>query len=110
MVQVENEIGYLGIGGRDRSKEANKLFQGPVPAQHLGPHALTGSARPNVFDTAAVLWLLSLWRKERVGIVTWSALCETVEFTDPPFSRVGGKQEVGRIGKSRLMQNRLSTQ
>src|SRR3984885_5382151 len=33
MVQVENEIGYLGIGGRDRSKEANKLFQGPVPAQ-----------------------------------------------------------------------------
>jgi beta-galactosidase GanA len=33
MVQVENEIGYLGIGGRDRSKEANRLFQGPVPVQ-----------------------------------------------------------------------------
>jgi hypothetical protein len=33
MIQVENEIGYLGTGGRDRSKEANKLFQGPVPAQ-----------------------------------------------------------------------------
>jgi beta-galactosidase GanA len=33
MVQVENELGYLGIGGRDRSKEANKLFQSPVPAQ-----------------------------------------------------------------------------
>jgi beta-galactosidase GanA len=33
MVQVENEIGILGIGGRDRSEEANRLFQGPVPAQ-----------------------------------------------------------------------------
>ena len=44
MVQVENEIGYLGIGGRDRSKEANKFLQSPVPAQ-LGLHALTGSAR-----------------------------------------------------------------
>jgi hypothetical protein len=33
MVQVENEIGYLGIGGRDRSESANQLFNGPVPAQ-----------------------------------------------------------------------------
>jgi beta-galactosidase GanA len=33
MVQVENEIGYLGIGGRDRSEESNRLFDGPVPAQ-----------------------------------------------------------------------------
>ncbi len=31
MVQVENEIGYLGLGGRDRSEEANLLFNGPVP-------------------------------------------------------------------------------
>ncbi len=30
MVQVENEIGYLGRG-RDRSDAANKLFQGSVP-------------------------------------------------------------------------------
>ena len=29
MVQVENEVGYLGPG-RDRSPEANKLFRGPV--------------------------------------------------------------------------------
>lgn len=32
MVQVENEIGYLGIGGRDRSQRANRLFDGAVPA------------------------------------------------------------------------------
>jgi len=30
MVQVENEVGYLGPG-RDRSPEASKLFLGPVP-------------------------------------------------------------------------------
>lgn len=33
MVQVENEIGTLGIGGRDRSARANQLFAGAVPAQ-----------------------------------------------------------------------------
>jgi hypothetical protein len=32
MVQVENEIGYLGIGARDRSEESNRLFDGAVPA------------------------------------------------------------------------------
>lgn len=31
MVQVENEVGYLGQGGRDRSPEANRLFHGRVP-------------------------------------------------------------------------------
>jgi hypothetical protein len=30
MVQVENEVGYLGRG-RDRSQEANRMFRGPVP-------------------------------------------------------------------------------
>jgi hypothetical protein len=35
MVQVENEVGYLGVGGRDRSPEANRLFAGPVPRQLL---------------------------------------------------------------------------
>lgn len=34
MVQVENEVGYLGLG-RDRSSEANHLFDGPVPAELL---------------------------------------------------------------------------
>lgn len=31
MVQVENEVGYLGVGGRDRSAEANRVFNAPVP-------------------------------------------------------------------------------
>lgn len=31
MVQVENEIGYLGVGGRDRSEAANRLFAEAVP-------------------------------------------------------------------------------
>lgn len=31
MVQVENEVGYVGLGGRDRSATADRLFAGPVP-------------------------------------------------------------------------------
>ena len=34
MVQVENEVGYLGRG-RDRSPAANRLFRSPVPAELL---------------------------------------------------------------------------
>jgi beta-galactosidase GanA len=43
MVQVENEVGYLGVGGRDRSDAANRLFQGQVPGDlrnYLEKHAL----------------------------------------------------------------------
>jgi Domain of unknown function (DUF5597)/Beta-galactosidase len=43
MVQVENELGYLGVGGRDRSEAANRLFQGQVPGNlkyYLKTHAL----------------------------------------------------------------------
>ncbi|MFP5235577.1 MAG: DUF5597 domain-containing protein [Acidobacteriota bacterium] len=35
MIQVENEIGVLGLGGRDRSNAANRLFAQPVPAPLL---------------------------------------------------------------------------
>lgn len=35
MAQVENEVGYVGLGGRDRSPAANHLFAGPVPPQLL---------------------------------------------------------------------------
>jgi hypothetical protein len=41
MIQVENEVGYLGLGGRDRSTHANQLFNAPVPApllDHLRSH------------------------------------------------------------------------
>ena len=37
MVQVENEVGYLGYG-RDRSRAANEIFRQPVPAKLI--HAL----------------------------------------------------------------------
>jgi beta-galactosidase GanA len=43
MVQVENEIGVLGIGGRDRSEAANRLFDAPVPAALS--HALDADRR-----------------------------------------------------------------
>lgn len=35
MIQVENEVGYLALGGRDRSPQANQLFSAPVPAALL---------------------------------------------------------------------------
>lgn len=31
MIQVENEIGYVGLGGRDRSEAASRLFDAAVP-------------------------------------------------------------------------------
>jgi hypothetical protein len=34
MVQVENEVGYLGRG-RDRSEAANQLFRSPAPAEFI---------------------------------------------------------------------------
>jgi beta-galactosidase GanA len=40
MVQVENEVGYLGPG-RDRSPEANRLFNGAVPPALI--HALANN-------------------------------------------------------------------
>jgi hypothetical protein len=42
IVQVENEVGFLGVGGRDRSEAANRLFDGPVPSElstYLEAHA-----------------------------------------------------------------------
>ena len=35
MAQVENEVGFVGVGGRDRSAAANRLFAGQVPPQLL---------------------------------------------------------------------------
>lgn len=61
MVQVENEIGYLGLGGRDRSAQANRLFNGPVPQRLLEamqkpsaplPHRLADDLKPNGHDWA----------------------------------------------------------
>ena len=45
MVQVENEMGYLGQG-RDRSKAANQLFAGPAPAELKSELERRGLRRP----------------------------------------------------------------
>jgi len=60
MVQVENEVGYLGVGGRDRSARANELFQQPVPpalVRDLSSHReqLPGELREH-FQPSARSW------------------------------------------------------
>ncbi|MHB8814246.1 MAG: GH35 family beta-galactosidase [Steroidobacteraceae bacterium] len=61
MAQVENEVGYLGLGGRDRSAEANRLFAGAVPPPLFEalekpgarlPRRLAHDFRPNGHDWA----------------------------------------------------------
>ena len=61
MAQVENEVGYLGLGGRDRSVEANRLFAAAVPPRLLQalekpgvrlPRGLADAFRPNGRDWA----------------------------------------------------------
>ena len=63
MVQVENEVGYVGLGGRDRSAEADRLFAGPVPEPLLAalqhpaarlPRRLADDFRPAGRDWARV--------------------------------------------------------
>ncbi|HEX5461202.1 MAG TPA: DUF5597 domain-containing protein [Steroidobacteraceae bacterium] len=46
MIQVENEVGYVGTGGRDRSPQANRLFDEPVPPQLLQALAQPGTRLP----------------------------------------------------------------
>jgi beta-galactosidase GanA len=68
IIQVENEIGFLGRGGRDRSDDANRMFESPVPAAlmkklagantRLAPELAqhfnaTGRNWPEVFGDAA---------------------------------------------------------
>ena len=59
MVQVENEVGYLGWG-RDRSAMANHMFEGPVPQQLMtelqkGRDALSPELRTH-FNPAGKTW------------------------------------------------------
>lgn len=58
MVQVENEVGYLGWG-RDRSQEANALFQGPVPDKLMARLAAKAQLSPELaahFDRHGRTW------------------------------------------------------
>ena len=59
MVQVENEVGYLGRG-RDRSAVANRLFDGPAPARLVqqlqeNREALSPELRAN-FNAVGKTW------------------------------------------------------
>jgi hypothetical protein len=59
MVQVENEVGYLGRG-RDRSAEANRRFEEPVPAELVAKlqkerDSLSPELRSH-FDPAGKTW------------------------------------------------------
>jgi beta-galactosidase GanA len=60
MVQVENEIGFLGIGGRDRSAAANRLFEAAAPpevASYLDGHrAQLPEELAEQFNPAAHTW------------------------------------------------------
>jgi beta-galactosidase GanA len=83
MVQVENEIGFLGVGGRDRSDAANRLFEAPVPAElasdlaahrdHLSPELAAqfrsdGRTWPQMFgkyaDEAFMAWEYGLFANQ----------------------------------------------
>jgi hypothetical protein len=46
MVQVDNEVGYLGLRGRDRSARADRLFDRPVPPRLLRALAAPGRRLP----------------------------------------------------------------
>jgi hypothetical protein len=67
MVQVENEVGYLGIGGRDRSPEANRLFAGHVP------HQLIVSLRspPAGFDPGGGDWARVFGDRADEAFMAW---------------------------------------
>lgn len=55
MVQVENEIGFLGLGGRDRSDAANQLFQQPIPAE-LSSYLAAHPAAHDQFNARGKSW------------------------------------------------------
>ncbi|HEX4268774.1 MAG TPA: DUF5597 domain-containing protein [Steroidobacteraceae bacterium] len=46
LVQVENEVGYVGLGGRDRSAAANRLFAAAVPQQLVADLRKSGMRLP----------------------------------------------------------------
>lgn len=60
MVQVENEVGYLGRGGRDRSPDADRRFRAPVPEALLrGLEARRSQLSPGLaahFDPSGKNW------------------------------------------------------
>jgi len=75
MAQVENEVGYLGLGGRDRSPEANRLFAGPVPSPLLRALQTPGARLPRrlaaSFDPAGRDWAQTFGRAADEVFMAW---------------------------------------
>ena len=75
MVQVENEVGYLGLG-RDRSATANRLFESSVPAElmqelqknrdHLSPELRVH------FNPAGKTWSAAFGDASDEVFMTWN--------------------------------------
>lgn len=103
MVQVENEVGYLGPG-RDRSPEANRLFRGRVPdallralvakraqlspelASHFNEH---GENWAEVFGNAANEVFMAWNYASYIEAVTHAGKSEYALREDPCYRRWG---------------------
>lgn len=64
MVQVENEIGFLGRGGRDRSAAANKLFEGEAPKELHGAGRSWKAMFGETADEVFMAWHYALFLNE----------------------------------------------
>lgn len=75
MVQVENEVGYLGLGGRDRSTVADRLFDGPVPARLLRSLEHSRARLPwrlaADFNPRGVTWKQSFGKAADEAFMAW---------------------------------------
>jgi Domain of unknown function (DUF5597)/Beta-galactosidase len=75
MVQVENEVGYLGLG-RDRSVKANELFEGPVPTQLMqGLEQNRDLLSPELrvhFNSAGKTWRAAFGDASDEVFMTWN--------------------------------------
>jgi hypothetical protein len=91
MVQVENEIGFLGRGGRDRSAEANHLFESEVPALLIkklsAPHAKLTPELAERFNAQGRSWREVFGEAANEAFMAW----EYGRFVDAVAS--AGKKE-----------------
>ncbi len=75
MVQVENEIGFLGVGGRDRSEAANREFASPVPSELTRAlEANRDKLRPDWaehFDPAGKTWKAAFGDAADEAFMAW---------------------------------------
>ncbi|MBS1872646.1 MAG: DUF5597 domain-containing protein [Acidobacteria bacterium] len=76
MVQIENEMGYLGVGGRDRSPEADRQFQAPVPAELMDAlrrrHAEFSPELASAFDPRGRGWREAFGEAANEAFMSWT--------------------------------------